>query len=254
MMSSHVDHRRERTRTVITVVTVALAGVALPIVIVWVGGLPGPHAEVYKARVSLTNISFALCYYDGTVGHLPPATATDPESGAMRSWRVEVNRLTFAAGYDSHKPWDDPVNLRLQDIGYWNFTYTQLERSHAPSMRGTYATYFKAITGPDTAFDSATPPSLEQLPRNLIVIVRVEHSDTHWMEPGDLRIEELTPSDETRRLLCGADGYAVLFADGERWMLSGELPLSDLCEFFTITRAKQHDRQKILGPYLVVVP
>lgn len=208
--------------------------------------LPPPRGN--QAMVVLSNISYALKYYDGTVGHLP--AATDSESGAPTSWRVEIHRSGFAAGYDPHKAWNDPANVRLQDVGYWRFTYATWDRNHAPSLRGTYASYYKAITGPDTAFDSANPPSLGQLPKNLILIVRVERSDTHWMEPGDLSIEQLVPSEETKRLLLGQDGYAVLFADGP-WILSDRLPFSDLCKFFTISGAKQYDRQQILDRYRV---
>jgi len=52
--------------------------------------------------------------------------------------------------------------------------------------------------------------------------------------------------------LLGKDGYVVLFANGEGWVLSGETPISDLCKFFTIKGATQSDRDQILGPYRVL--
>jgi hypothetical protein len=72
------------------------------------------------------------------------------------------------------------------------------------------------------------------------------------MEPGDLRIDELAPSEETKRQLLCKDGYVVLFADGERWVLSRETPISDLCKFFTIPGANQFDRERVLGPYRIL--
>jgi len=72
------------------------------------------------------------------------------------------------------------------------------------------------------------------------------------MEPGDLSIDQLTPSDETRRLLLCDDGYVVLFADGKRWVLSGGLPVPDLCKFLTLSGAKQFNRDQLLGPYRVL--
>jgi hypothetical protein len=142
----------------------------------------------------------------------------------------------------------------MQDQGAYLFTYTQNYDSPTPSpVAGRYATYYKAITGPGTAFDPAVPPPrLKRLPNDLILIVRVERSDTHWMQPGDLSIEQLVPSDETRRLLLGKDGYVVLFADRERWVLSGKLPIKDLCRFCTIEGAKQADREEILGAFRIL--
>ena len=118
-------------------------------------------------------------------------------------------------------------------------------------LEGDRSTYFKAITGPGTAFDPATSQSLEELPNDLVLITRVERSDTHWMEPGDLSIERLVPSEEVKHLLSGKNGYAVLFADGEVWVLSDRLPVSDLFKFLTIADAKQYHREKVLVPYRI---
>ena len=83
----------------------------------------------------------------------------------------------------------------------------------------------------------------------MVLITRVERSETHWMEPGDLSIEQLVPSEEVKHLLSGKNGYAVLFADGEVWVLSDKLPVSDLFKFLTITDAKRNDRDRVLAPY-----
>jgi hypothetical protein len=212
----------------------------------------------------LHNVYEGLRDYDQANGRLPLATATDAESGSRISWRTEIYQSFVRHGfitasatkgnvsvdYDRHKPWNDPNNLRLEGLGFWLFApHTQPEK---PSTRGVYATYYKAITGPGTAFDAGTPRSLEQLPKDLILIVQVAHSDTHWMEPGDLRIDQLAASEETKRLLLCNDGYAVLFADGERWVLSGKAPISDLCKFFTIAGANQSNRDELLAPYRVL--
>lgn len=55
-----------------------------------------------------------------------------------------------SADYERNKAWNDPENLRLQDLGVSIFEYVpRRERSIASD----YSTYFKAITGRDTAFD-----------------------------------------------------------------------------------------------------
>jgi len=157
--------------------------------------------------------------------------------------------------YDRQKPWDDPANLRLEEDGARSllFQYTQIDvdPEQGSAKYGDCTTYYKVITGPDTAF-SSTPSSLSQLPEDLILVVRVEQSDTHWMEPRDLSIEELLPSKKTKHLLLGKAGYAVLFADGDPWVLSAETPISDLCKFFTLTGAKQYDRGQLLARYRVL--
>jgi hypothetical protein len=74
------------------------------------------------------------------------------------------------------------------------------------------------------------------------------------MEPGDLDVEELLRVPDPQSLLAspvGKDGYAVLFADGEKWVLSSELPWYDLYKFFTLTGASQYDREQVLGRYRV---
>jgi hypothetical protein len=93
--------------------------------------------------------------------------------------------------------------------------------------------------------------SLKELPNDLILVVRVEGSKVHWMEPVDLVADDLVCSAEAKQLLLGNNGYAVLFADGKRWVLSRRLPYDDLCKFFTIDGAKQCERDTLLGPYRI---
>jgi hypothetical protein len=249
---------------IVSVAVVAVIGAALAYVTVRIHGLAGPLAGAYISRGLLYNIYQGLWRYDEATGHLPPPTATDPESGNPFSWRIEVYQSLVRLGhinapatngnisveYDRHKAWNDRKNLRLEGIGFWLFApHTRHQKT---SARGIYATYYKAITGKGTAFDAGNPLSLKQLPKDLILILQVERSDTHWMEPGDLNIDQLVPSDETKRLLLSNDGYVVLFADGERWVLSAETPIRDLCTFFTLAGAMRFDREKILGPYRVL--
>jgi hypothetical protein len=247
--------------------TVAI-GAALCWLVVWVGGLPGPYHGVYLTFGSLHNIHEGLRAYNDSNGHLPPATATDAESGKSCSWRIEVYQSFVHLGFiappktnpnepiefDRHKAWNDPDNLRLQGLGAHLFRYTQVDADSERSKGkyGYYTTYYKAITGPDTAFDPTLLRNLAQLPKNLVLVVRVERSDTHWMEPGDLSVKDLDPLEETKQLLLGGDGYAALFADGEGWVLSGETPISDLCRFFTVAGAKRFNREEILGRYRVL--
>lgn len=219
----------------------------------------------YLATVNLHNIYEALFWLDTENGGLPAATGVDGTTGHQVSWRVEVYERTRKAGfirtpfrnglgfaYDRQKAWNAPENLRIQEYGWPLFSYTQTER-HPPGQSGQpFATYYKLITGPGTAFDASLRPSLRELPNDLIILVRVEVSNTHWMAPGDLDILTLLDSQQGRRLLLGRYGYVVLFADGRAWVLSAKTPFTDLCKFFTIVGAARWDRDRVLGRYRVI--
>jgi len=253
----------EKTK-VVRIVVILTGGIgiiiALGILIAWIQGLPGPHHGAYEAYASLWNIRTGLWYYNDLNGHLPPATATN--NGKSLSWRIEVYQALVRCGlptdsqenvsvpidYDSNETWNSAKNLSLQGRGIRLFEYTPHGEHFAAD---DYSAYYKAVTGTGTAFDPDGPQSLKQLPGDLILIVRVEKSDTHWMEPGDLNVEHLVVSKQARELLQGESGYAVLFADGSPWILSCQLPFSDLCKFFTVAGARQYDRDKILGPYRI---
>jgi hypothetical protein len=250
---------RPMKRSVVVWASTAAIGVTLFCSVYW---FSGPPHEAYLSWANLFNITEALQQYDYDNGHLPSATASDLQSGQASSWRIEVYQSHLGTGtsrtndadYDYQSAWNDPRNLRLQDRGGWLFSYTQTDSSPVRNRGryGSYTTFYKAITGPGTAFDSTVQISLKELPKNLILVVRVERSETHWMEPDDLKIEQLSPSEETKQLLLGRSGYAVVFADGLPWILSAKLPIEDLCRFFTIDQAAKSDRKKLLGPYCVL--
>lgn len=252
-------------RSIITIlVCVIVIGAVVGILLVWVPGLPGPRHGAYIVVSHLTNIGARLRSYNDLRGHLPAATATDTKSGERSSWRIEVyesfvrdEAVTRASGntnvssdYDRHRAWNDPGNLRIQDRGAWYFRDASV--SSSPPGANDHATSYKAITGPDTAFGTVAPRSLKDLPGSLILVVRVEESSTHWMQPDDLNVEKLAPSQATKQLLLGKQGYAMLFADGKVWVLSVETPISDLCKFFTLTGAKNANRDQLLGRYRVL--
>lgn len=223
----------------------------------------------YWAYVSLMNLSEGLRQVNEEHGHLPLASAEDPTHGVLTSWRVRIYQakvrpalrtrghsedVLHSTDYRVDKPWNDPQNALHQDAGRWLFNYTRNDTGPAgqhAGAAGVYTTYYKAIKGRDTAFDNGKLTTLQELPDDLILVVRVEHSDTHWMEPGDIDVRELRPTEATRRLLLGDSGYVVLFADGEGWVLSPDTPLSHLCVFFTIAGANQHRRRELLRPYRV---
>jgi hypothetical protein len=260
--SSHLTFpsRRIRCRTVLATIAVIAVGVFATVYI---------HERragrlYYTVRGYLGNIYRALEAYDHQHGHLPPMTTSSADKCAV-SWRTEVavyydrpSAEVHAAEYHRERPWDEPPNLQLQDAGRWRFMYKpdggqrDLPRAYGrlePDF--SYLTYFKAITGADTAFAPGVSHGLKELPNDLVLVVRVEESDVHWMAPVDLLSDDLVRAEETKHFLLGKNGYAVLFADGESWVLSSRLPYGDLCRFFTIDGAQHCDRDTLLGPYRI---
>jgi len=204
-----------------------------------------------SAFLQLENIYSALSRYNDEHGNLP--LSQGPSGSPPVSWRVQIFPYLVptrnAEIYDHEKPWNDTANLTLQNAGFARFHYSPFASARdladsPPNLN----TYYKAITGTDTAFDPSETRTLESLPDDVILVVRVEESDTHWMEPDDLNVESVS-SPAAKELLLGDNGYAVLFADGEAWWLSAAVPFEDLIKFLTIESAKQVDRDVLLAPY-----
>jgi len=252
-------HASFKRNAVALIMFVAFAAI-LALVLVWLQGLPGTRP--YAAYANLRNLYQALRCYDDKYGCLPPAASVNEEGEELSSWRTEVYQIDVELGhysyststragsinYDRSKGWNDPANLRLQKLGEYSFEYAHRSGRPVPGD-ARYRAYYKAIVGPDTAFERGRPRRISELPADLILVVRVEQSDTHWMEPGDLSVEELMASEEQKRLLARENGYAVVFADGKPWVLSSDLPFAELRKFLTISSAERFNRDEVLGPY-----
>jgi hypothetical protein len=104
------------------------------------------------------------------------------------------------------------------------------------------------IAGPGTPFDGERICRLTDIDSDTILAIEVADFDRHWMEPGDLSLDEVPEA-----ITKGIDGQGVhvLFADGRVWYLRADVPLDDLKKFFTIAGAREHDREQVLGPYAV---
>ena len=139
--------------------------------------------------------------------------------------------------------WDDPDNRRISSAPSPVYCWSP-ERSLPESLH----TNVVAITGPGTAFDGDRPVRVSDIDSDTILAIEIADSGLHWMEPGDLSIDQVPDS-----ITQGVDGYGVhvLFADGWVWVLRPDVPLEDLTKFFTIEGAKRYDREQALGPYVL---
>jgi len=185
----------------------------------------------------------ALCNHEDTWGTLPQPVHRDRYGNPCYSWRYQVLPYLEALPYPWHSdvPWYDPPNHIWIDVPFAAYC---LPGEPAPSQRTDTSVW--AVTGPGTAFDDEQPRKLAELPPNLILLVEVRDSQTHWMEPGDLDVDNV-PEWLTQGI--SGDGFLVLFADGEIWFLERSVPLDNVKEFFTIERAARSDRAKLLGAH-----
>lgn len=179
--------------------------------------------------------------WDQCRGRLPDATYCGPTGSEYYSWRLTIFPYIESHSFAHEVAWDDIRNKTLADHPYSVFCST-LKRWERPT---TETTMF-AVTGPETAFDTEEPHRLADLPDDLVVLLEVAHSGTHWMAPGDLDVRAIPPS-----ITKGTNGRGVMiaFADRNVWFVSSSVPVDDLRRFFTISGAERHDRETVLGPY-----
>jgi prepilin-type processing-associated H-X9-DG protein len=202
------------------------------------------RATIRQQRTNhLKQVGLALYNFDTAYGRLPPAVRVDAAGHPLCSWRFQVVPYVeaFMRGIDFDARWDDPANEWFASLPL--IIYCWLPNEELPRCLHTNV---GAITGPGTAFDANRPRRLSEMDSDTVLAIEMADFDKHWMEPGDLRVDEVPES-----IVKGVDGEGVhvLFADGSVWFLGADVPLEDLKKFFTIDGAKQYDRQEVLGPY-----
>ena len=201
-------------------------------------------AYTERRRSALMFANQLLLSHDLITNRLPASVCVDSTGKVLGSWRFQtINHGEWPDWPQLRQdlPWDAPVNRQVAAqspfcVGQDNMTKERLD------------TTIFAVTGPGTAFDPQRTYRLSDLPGNLILLVDIAHSHTHWMAPGDLDVEHVPES-----LTKGLDGLGVCvaFADGAVVFLRHDVPLSDLKKFFTIESAKAHDKYRLLGPYVL---
>jgi len=190
---------------------------------------------------NLKHIGITLQNWCDTYRCLPAAVHTDDNGQPLSSWRFRIMPFVEAVmiDVDYEVAWDAPINREITETAGHVFC-----RSFHHENPDSHQAAVMAVTGPGTAFDPGREHNLKDLPQDLILVVEVADSGIHWMEPGDLRVEDVDDS-----LLAGpdGDGFCVLFVDGVVRFISRDTPFEDLRPFFTIDGARRHDRSEVLA-------
>ena len=229
--------RRLLPWAIAAVVVLAIIGLLLTPVIFTArrAALRAIHVNNFKI-VGLALHNFMFVYDD----RLPPAVHTDEEGRRLCSWRARLMPYLEAMMFhvDYSERWDDPANQWLSTTPLRVFCWSP--EKHYPQCMDTNVL---AITGPGTAFEESRMCRLQDLDPDTILAIDCADSGIHWMEPGDLSVDQVPES-----IVRGTDGHGalVLFADGAVWSIDPDMPLDDLKKFFTIAGAKRYDRVQVL--------
>lgn len=229
-------------------------------------------------RMSTTNnfkmVGIGLVNHNDARGMLPYPTrrvapggagqmielAQDPTAPPILSWRVVTGlHMQCCQPFpDMNAPWDSPPNAGMRGTYCRYYLYGKAQQPENPADPASFHTNAMAIIGPGTAFgDGFEPPKrLEDLDTaNTILVVETASSGLHWMEPGDFDIRTMprTINNPSGHGISSRHrtGFHVVFADGTVWYLSNKTPFDELEKFFTVEGGRAHDREEVLGRYVV---
>jgi hypothetical protein len=145
-----------------------------------------------ECRRNLKRIGQALQQYHDQFGCFPPACVSDAQGHPMHSWRVLIlpflGRQDVYQRYHFDEPWNGPHNRRLAK--------TVIEAYNCPDDPDSpcTTTNYLAVVGERTIWPGETPQQTPWVPdgsSNTIFLVESTESGIHWMEPRDLRFDEM---------------------------------------------------------------
>jgi Leucine-rich repeat (LRR) protein len=169
------------------------------------------------AQSPLNQLQLALHNYHHMHGCFPPAYLTDAEGAPLHSWRVLIlpfiEQKSLYDAYRFDEPWNGPNNVKLAD--------RMPEIFHIRSEPASTAmTNIVAIVGPGTAFPGSRSTRIKEFADgldNTILLAEIAASDIPWLEPRDLRVEEMsfTVNDQRKPAISSSRrrGPYVVFAD-----------------------------------------
>lgn len=188
-----------------------------------------------------------LVSYGVLGGRWPPATSRDDLGRPTCSWRLSVDpRQRFSiVVFPNRDAWFSPSELstmhRMSGVGRTNT---------GRPWDSNYRAWFVAIVGEGTVFTDDFG-SAGRVPDDTIILIEHPHTDTLVIQPGDLNIRDVTS-----KITEGVDGEGVFvgFADGQVWYLDRSIPFERLRKFFTVSGARNSERDELLLPFRTHVP
>jgi prepilin-type processing-associated H-X9-DG protein len=182
---------------------------------------PSPAPTCYY---NLQRIGLALHSYHDVYRCFPPAYVADQDGQPMHSWRVLILPFLDAQPqyqqYNFDEPWNSPGNLVLLDM--MPDVYSCPEDWQGDPANTSYV----MIVGPDTISDGPTARKITDITDGTaytIMVVEVANSGIGWIEPSDLKAEDVTfaINDGSAAGIRSEhfEGANVLFGDGSVRML-----------------------------------
>ncbi len=200
-------------------------------------------AGEHHCQGNLSALGSALFWYHDKYGRFPPAYLADEKGKPIHSWRVLVLEWLDEDLYKQYtfkEPWDGPSNRRLADRMPRVFSCPNdcdPARSHL--------TNYVVVVGKDTAFPGRETTSLKDCrsdPSDTILIAEVAGLAVHWMEPRDLRFEDMSfvLNDWSRPSIASNDpsGPGAYFAHGCAGRVGLSTSPEELKHMLTITRRR----------------
>jgi hypothetical protein len=199
------------------------------------------QARNAQCKNNLKQIGLALHLYHDDWGSFPPAYVADESGKPSYGWRTLIlpylDKLPLYNAYRFDEPADGPNNSEHRDKG--------MPVLHCPASLHHFQgqTNYLAVVGPGTAWPGSRPANLKKdFPdgaSRTILVVEVENSGVHWMDPRDLNFDEISfalndptrPSISSGHTVTGNWPWSgtfavvnVLFADGTVARLPADTP------------------------------
>lgn len=203
----------------------------------------------------MNQLELALRIYHDQEGHLPPACVLGPDGKPWHSWRVlllpYMEQDLVYKQYRFDEPWNGPNNRKLADQ-----IYLEMFQCPSGSDRGrTQNTNYVVVVGDATAFpgDKTTKFSdFKDGVANTILLVEVENSGIHWMEPRDLEFSTLSLGDRSPAVPAVSSphprGPGVVFADSiAAYRIRQPLRIETLRALLTIAGGEAVTRDSLLN-------
>ena len=153
---------------------------------------PAEHIHRTECLNNLRQISLAMQNYAHENMHFPPAYIADETGKPIHSWRVlllpHLGSEDLFMRYSFDEPWNGPNNSKLHDEVVSVYQCPSASRGE----QGSNSNYV-LTTGKGTAFDGGhetTGAEVVDGLSNTVLVVEVPNSNTHWMEPVDLPLDE----------------------------------------------------------------